>query len=59
MVKKKYIAPMVTFYPIYREGPMICASYAVDTIDVDNDSQNDIRGDSNFRYKLLDDDKWG
>ena len=50
---------MVTFYPIYREGPMLCASYADDTIDVDNDSQNDIRGDSNFRYKLLDDDKWG
>ena len=51
MAKKKYIPPTVTRYPIYRESPMLCTS-------VDNNNNDNIQGDSNIRYRLLDEKKW-
>lgn len=58
MAKKKYIPPTVTRYPIYRESPMLCTSFNDDTIPVDNNSNVNIQGDSNIRYRLLDEKKW-
>lgn len=58
MAKKKYIPPTITRYPIYRESPMLCTSFNDDTIPVDNNNNDNIQGDSNIRYRLLDEKKW-
>ena len=37
---------------------MLCTSFNDDTIPVDNNSNDNIQGDSNIRYRLLDEKKW-
>lgn len=54
-MKKKYIAPTVTVYPIYKEGPVICLSYAGEGEPGDNADSNRREQKNKWEYKLLDD----